>query len=47
MWEQLFSVPVEMGRTSTDFGGRLIANSKVPVFPWVADGVADIPGYIF
>ena len=26
-----------MGRTATDFGGHLIANSKVPVFPWVAD----------
>ena len=24
-----------MGRTATDFGGHLIANSKVPVFPWV------------
>ena len=39
----LFSLPVEMGRTATDFGGHLIANSKVPVFPWVTD----IPGYRF
>ena len=30
-----------MSRTATDFGGHLIANSKVPVFPWVTD----IPGY--
>ena len=34
---------METGRTATDFGGYLIANSKVPVFPLVAD----IPGYRF
>ena len=29
----LFSLSIEMGRTATDFGGHLIANSTVPVFP--------------
>ena len=29
----MFSLPLEMGRTATDFGGHLIANSKVAVFP--------------
>ena len=44
-WEYytLFSLPVEMDRAATVFGGQLIANSKVAAFPQVADS----PGYRF
>ena len=36
-WEYYKNVIVFVGRTATDFGRHLIANSKVPVFPWVSD----------